>query len=94
MIPGPFSYHRPATVADAVKLLSSLGDDLRFVLITSAARVTQGTERLIRVTRSAHRKCERCWHYRADVGSDAMHSGLCGRCVANLFGAGEPRAFA
>ena len=29
MIPGPFSYHRPATVADAVKLLSSLGDDAR-----------------------------------------------------------------
>jgi isoleucyl-tRNA synthetase len=74
--------------------LASLGDDLRFVLITSAARATPGPERLIRVTRSAHRKCERCWHYRADVGSDAMHSGLCGRCVANLFGAGEPRAFA
>jgi len=46
------------------------------------------------VTRSAQRKCERCWHYRADVGSDAMHAGLCGRCVANLFGPGEPRAFA
>ena len=29
MIPGPFSYHRPATVADAIKLLSSLGDDAR-----------------------------------------------------------------
>src|ERR1700732_4191487 len=29
MIPGPFSYHRPATVADAVKLLSSLGDEAR-----------------------------------------------------------------
>lgn len=29
MIPGPFSYHRPATVADAVKLLAALGDDAR-----------------------------------------------------------------
>jgi len=29
MIPGPFSYHRPATLADAVKLLSTLGDDAR-----------------------------------------------------------------
>jgi carbon-monoxide dehydrogenase medium subunit len=29
MIPGPFSYHRPATVADAVKLLSTLGDEAR-----------------------------------------------------------------
>jgi len=46
------------------------------------------------VTRSAHPKCGRCWHYRADVGIDAMHPGLCGRCVANLFGSGEPRAFA
>jgi len=29
MIPGPFSYHRPATVADAVKLLATLGDEAR-----------------------------------------------------------------
>ena len=29
MIPGPFSYHRPATVADAVKLLSTLGEEAR-----------------------------------------------------------------
>jgi isoleucyl-tRNA synthetase len=74
--------------------LASLGDDLRFVLITSAARVAPGPERVLRVTRSAHPKCGRCWHYRADVGIDATHPGLCGRCVANLFGSGEPRAFA
>src|ERR1700726_3239524 len=29
MIPGPFTYHRPSSIADAVKLLSSLGDDAR-----------------------------------------------------------------
>src|ERR1700737_1728866 len=29
MIPGPFSYHRPATLADAVNLLSTLGDEAR-----------------------------------------------------------------
>ncbi|MCA1452596.1 xanthine dehydrogenase family protein subunit M [Bradyrhizobium sp. BRP22] len=29
MIPGPFSYHRPASLADAVKLLADLGDDAR-----------------------------------------------------------------
>jgi carbon-monoxide dehydrogenase medium subunit len=29
MIPGPFNYHRPATVADAINLLSTLGDDAR-----------------------------------------------------------------
>jgi isoleucyl-tRNA synthetase len=74
--------------------LASLGDDLRFVLITSAAVVTRANELSIAVTPSAHPKCERCWHYRADVGSDAQHPTLCGRCVANLFGSGERRAFA
>ena len=42
-------------------------------------------------TPSPHAKCERCWHYRADVGADPAHPTICGRCVANLFGAGEPR---
>jgi isoleucyl-tRNA synthetase len=74
--------------------LASLGEDLRFVLITSAARPVAGTERRIRVTRSPHPKCGRCWHYRSDVGSDPAHPALCARCIANLFGAGEPRAFA
>jgi isoleucyl-tRNA synthetase len=48
----------------------------------------------IEVKASPHQKCERCWHYRAEVGSDHAHPGLCGRCVANLFGAGEPRLHA
>ena len=74
--------------------LASLGEDLRFVLITSAARVAAGTERRIRVMRSAHAKCGRCWHYRSDVGIDAKHPALCARCIANLFGSGEARAFA
>ncbi|OYW08657.1 MAG: hypothetical protein B7X34_08240, partial [Acidobacteriia bacterium 12-62-4] len=39
-------------------------------------------------------KCERCWHWRADVGLDAAHPTLCGRCTSNLFGAGETRVFA
>jgi len=73
--------------------LASLGDDLRFVLITSAATITRGAP-AVRVTPTAHAKCERCWHWRADVGADAAHPALCGRCVANLFGAGEPRRFA
>ncbi len=29
MIPGPFTYHRPTSVPDAVKLLSDLGEDAR-----------------------------------------------------------------
>ncbi|GAA4408223.1 isoleucine--tRNA ligase [Quisquiliibacterium transsilvanicum] len=74
-------------------LLSTLGDDLRFVLITSAATVTraQGQETEVLVTASAHAKCERCWHWRADTGAHPEHPGLCGRCVDNLFGEGEPR---
>ncbi|HEV2610146.1 MAG TPA: isoleucine--tRNA ligase [Noviherbaspirillum sp.] len=78
-------------------LLKGLGEDLKFVFITSQATVTQvaneGEEAII-VTPSAHQKCERCWHYRADVGSHAEHAGICGRCVANLFGSGEARTFA
>jgi isoleucyl-tRNA synthetase len=74
--------------------LASLGDDLRFVLIASAATVARAEKLVVTVTPSAHAKCERCWHYRADVGVEAAHPTLCGRCVANLFGAGERRAFA
>ncbi len=72
----------------------SLGDDLRFVLITSAASVERGDAIDVKVNASAQEKCERCWHWRADVGADSAHPTLCGRCVANLFGAGEPRQFA
>ena len=76
--------------------LASLGDDLRFVLITSSAKVehrdADGFE--LTVTRAPHAKCERCWHYRADVGRDPAYPTLCGRCVSNLFGPGEPRSFA
>ena len=74
--------------------LVSLGDDLRFVTITSAATLAQGAELAVRVAPSPHAKCERCWHWRADVGAGAQHPKLCGRCVANLFGAGEARTFA
>ena len=77
--------------------LARLGDDLRLVLITSRAtvhRVAGAEEQRIVVTPSAHAKCERCWHYRADVGADAQHATLCGRCVSNLFGSGEVRKYA
>ena len=78
-------------------VLSSLEDDLKFTLITSAATVEQvqaEAEEAVTVTPSKYEKCERCWHYRADVGSHAEHKGLCGRCASNLFGAGETRRFA
>jgi isoleucyl-tRNA synthetase len=74
--------------------LASLGDDLRFVLITSAATVARADALAIGVTPSAQAKCERCWHYRSDVGTDVAHPALCGRCTSNLFGSGERHAFA
>ena len=82
---------------DKVAALQSLEEDLKFVLITSAATVTvvaSEAEETIVVTPSTEQKCERCWHYRADVGAHSEHAGLCGRCVANLFGSGEARRFA
>jgi len=48
----------------------------------------------VRATVSSAAKCERCWHYRSDVGIDPAHPTICGRCTANLFGAGEPRRVA
>ena len=77
--------------------LQSLGDDLRFIMITSQAHVNHVAsveEERVVVTPSAAQKCERCWHYRADVGADTAHAELCGRCVSNLFGSGEARHFA
>lgn len=82
---------------DRYQALAALRDDLRFVLITSQARVVQvgsQAEEMVKVHASVHAKCPRCWHYRADVGTDPAHLELCGRCVANLYGAGEPRTHA
>jgi isoleucyl-tRNA synthetase len=76
---------------DDYAALASLGEDLKYVTITSAATVRRGDALSVAVTPSPHAKCERCWHWRADVGSDRAHPTLCGRCVANLFGAGESR---
>jgi len=89
--------------------LQPLGDELRFVFITSDATVSSlderpagavevdgfGAERLfVVVTRSAHEKCARCWHRRADIGADAKHPEICGRCIDNIEGDGEQRRFA
>jgi isoleucyl-tRNA synthetase len=77
--------------------LASLDSDLKFVLITSEASVIAVPDEAsenIEVTASAHQKCERCWHYRADVGQHSEHPTLCGRCFSNLFGNGETRSAA
>ena len=94
--------------AETQAMLNTVGDELRFILITSYARVhaadecpddavaadVPGLVFSIRVTASAHDKCVRCWHHREDVGSSAEHPELCGRCIENVTGAGEQRRFA
>ncbi|OGB48811.1 MAG: isoleucine--tRNA ligase [Burkholderiales bacterium RIFCSPLOWO2_12_FULL_65_40] len=75
-------------------LLASLGDDLKFVFITSAIELIAGDALQISVKASSDAKCERCWHYRADVGHDTQHPTLCSRCTSNLYGAGENRVSA
>jgi isoleucyl-tRNA synthetase len=88
--------------------LSYLQDELRFVLITSYARLHPLQERpddaveveyegcvlAIRIQPSAHEKCVRCWHHREDVGASEQHPELCGRCIENVEGGGELRRFA
>ena len=80
--------------AEEHAVLSSLGNDLKFVFITSAITLIAGHAQSITVTASNGTKCERCWHYRTDIGADAAHPRLCGRCTSNLYGAGETRVFA
>lgn len=89
--------------------LNQLDDELRFVLITSYARtylageppaeaehyeLPSGDELWVAVSESNHAKCTRCWHHREDVGSNSTHPELCGRCVDNVDGDGEPRRYA
>jgi isoleucyl-tRNA synthetase len=81
---------------DDLDLLASLSDDLKFVLITSQAKLERvlGNTVAPLVTPSTALKCERCWHWRDDVGDDKSHPALCGRCASNLYGAGEVRTIA
>lgn len=90
---------------ELLDLLAGLEDELRFVLITSEAQVKPLEEKgeaqatgmdtlYVTVQKSEHEKCERCWHRRSDIGSDAAHPNICGRCVENVAGDGEERKFA
>lgn len=94
-------------LSDALKVeIEKMEDELRFVLITSRADVksladapeaavdTDVEGLKVIVAKSAHEKCERCWHHREDVGSNATYADLCGRCVENVEGAGEVRHYA
>ncbi len=75
-------------------LLTSLGDDLKFITITSSIDLVAGDALLVSVEAQKHHKCDRCWHYRDDVGHDPAHPTLCGRCTSNLYGNGETRRVA
>lgn len=93
------------TDATLTETLKALGDELRFVLITSRADVLDGeapagavksedgTLAFV-VTKSQAHKCERCWHYEAEVGANPEYPGLCPRCIENIKGEGEKRQFA
>jgi isoleucyl-tRNA synthetase len=95
-------YAEEALVAD----LARLGDELRFVLITSGASLaplasapayvvqTEVSGLKLKIVKSGLTKCTRCWHFCADVGSHAAHPEICGRCVDNIDGAGEVRHYA
>ncbi len=83
-----------AAPSEDYALLASLGEDLKFVFITSAVRLVAGEAFSVQVAASTHAKCERCWHWRDDVGHDPAHATLCGRCTSNLYGAGETRTVA
>ncbi|WP_028299642.1 isoleucine--tRNA ligase [Oceanospirillum beijerinckii] len=88
------------------QLIGRLGDELRFVLLTSDAQIkpladaadaaeTELAGLKVVVKAAEHAKCGRCWHHREDVGQNADHPELCGRCVSNLEdGEGEQRQFA
>jgi isoleucyl-tRNA synthetase len=80
--------------ADDLALLKEMGADLRFVMITSQVDLVAGDALQVTVKASAHAKCDRCWHYRDDVGAHAEHPTLCGRCIDNLNGPGETRTVA
>ena len=92
---------------DIAAVLNKIGDELRFVTITSSARVvacddlasTAGVVTTlaglaIELRLSGAAKCVRCWHRRAEVGENSEHPGLCARCVENVVGRGEQRCFA
>jgi isoleucyl-tRNA synthetase len=74
--------------------LASLGDDLKFVFISSKVTLNKGAGLTVEVKASEATKCDRCWHYSDDVGHNPAHPTLCGRCHSNLHGDGEVRHFA
>ena len=87
------------------KTLEKLEDELRFIFITSEAKVkplggavdavpTDIDGLLVQAVKTKYAKCERCWHHREDVGSHAKYVDICSRCIENIDGQGEQRLYA
>lgn len=79
---------------DLLPFISALGAELRFVLMVARVNVQEGAELSAIISVDSGKKCERCWHYTDDVGSDPQHPTICGRCATNVDGSGEQRLFA
>lgn len=90
----------------AQQKLLPLGDELRFILITSAAKVLPDSDRessaedsglpgiSVKVVTSKNQKCARCWQRREDIGKNKEYPDICERCVSNVIGVGETREIA
>lgn len=90
---------------ELMQLLGKLESELKFALIVSRVTVrpladapadansTELDNMKLLASASSNEKCERCWHHTEDVGESAEHPTLCQRCVTNVDGEGEPRAF-
>jgi isoleucyl-tRNA synthetase len=91
-----------------IEVLGKLGDELRFIFITSQASVKPLSEAVnkkdvilteveglkVKVTKTKHIKCQRCWHHTEDIGSNENHISICNRCIQNIEGKGEVRLYA
>ncbi len=75
-------------------LLISVAGDLKFAYMVSKISLHSADKTSVEVIVSEQVKCERCWHYAAEIGENAEHPTICGRCVENLTGIGETRKFA
>lgn len=105
LIGGPLDASVTLYCANELKeRLAALGDELRFALLTSGAKLDTGSNDAawkstelagfaVLVEKAEGEKCERCWHYRLDVGQNPAHPTICLRCVSNVDGEGEERHF-
>ena len=84
----------PPDLSQILEQVGKAANELKFVFIVSSVHLRVGSELKISVSASTDKKCERCWHYREDVGHDAIHPTICRRCTDNLYGAGESRQVA